>query len=369
MFLRKFAPIFILVLLVGCTKSDPKAGSIEIGSALPLSGPVAYYGDSAKKGMDIAIDEINAAGGIAGLKIEVFYEDTRGTAKDSVSAMRKLVDVNQVPVVVGAGTSTETLAITKIAESTKTVLISPASSAAEIREAGEFIFRSVPSDGFQAEMLAQLVYEQGVRKVGLVFVNSSWGASMKKNFVRTFESLGGEILTVQTSEIDDKDFRTAALNLKQSNPDAIVAITYAKGGGRLVKQARELGIATQLYGTDPWTIAEFLESAGESAEGCVYTTPGKYEGPEFQEFKKKYEERYGEEPNVYAGNGYDCIKLIAKCIESGARTGPEIQAAMATIQGFSGVSGTTTFDEKGDVVSKEFRRMTIKNGKSVPFKP
>lgn len=365
---RKTLLIVLLLLSFssGCRDSSDENQNVFIGAALPLSGPVAYYGRSAQEGMTLALEEVNAAGGLNGRKLEVIYEDTRGTAKDAISGMRKLIDVHRVPAVIGAGSSTETLAITRIAEDNKVVLISPVSSAAEIREAGDYIFRSVPSDGFQAQMLAKWVLDDGNDEIGLIFVNSGWGTSLKNHFVKAYEKMGGKILKTESAEVDDKDFRTQLLNLNNERPDVIVAITYAKGGGRLLKQAREQGITLPFFGADPWTIEDFLAIAGQAAEGARYTTPGKYDGPEYKEFLKKYVGRYSKEPDVYAGHGYDCLKLIAMAIEQGARTGPDIQKALSQVEGFQGATGTTTFDDYGDVVSKEFVRMKVERGRAVP---
>jgi ABC-type branched-subunit amino acid transport system substrate-binding protein len=310
----------------------------------------------------LALDEINNAGGIRGRKLAVTYEDTQGNGNQAINAVRKLISADNVQAIIGCGTSTETMAVAPVVEENKRVLITPVSSAASITNAGNFIFRSVPSDSQQAKDLALWIRELKYQKIALIFVNQTWGVGLKNDFVREFQGAGGEILTTESSDLDEKDFRTQLTTMKAKNPEAYVAIVYAKEGGILLKQGKELGITAQFFGADPWTKQQFVDEAGEAGSGVLFTTPARYQGPEFNTFAENYRKRYGKEPGIYDAHGYDCMKLLAKAIEEGGLAGPEIQAAMAKIKGFSGVTGETTFDENGDVTSKGFAKMTWSHG-------
>ena len=364
---RTVLSITTLVILALTACSPSSKNQILVGAALPLTGPVAYYGQSPQKGMAIALDEINASGGINGKRLDVVYADTFGTAKGAVNAFQKLADVDKPPIIIGAGASIETLAIGKLANDNKIVLLSPVSSAAEISDLGPFVFRTVPSDAFQANMLAKWVLESGYRRVAVMFLTSSWSTSLKDHFTADYIAMGGKILDTESAEVDDTDFRTQLLRTVRSSPPAIVAFLYAKEGGRCLKQARELGITLPFFGGDPWTIEDFRKIAGPAAEGVRFTTPAQYDGTEAQAFRKKYVDRYGDSPDVYAAHGYDALKLTAEVMRKGAMTGPEIEMAFRQLRGFNGATGNTTFDDHGDVISKPFVRMTIKNGQVVPF--
>jgi branched-chain amino acid transport system substrate-binding protein len=353
------AALLLLITLMSCQRGE---NDIVIGAALPLTGTTSYYGEDSKRGIDLALDEINAAGGVQGRKLKVIYEDTQGSGNQAINAVRKLISADNVPVIIGCGTSTETMAVAPIVEQNKRVLITPVSSAASISRAGQFVFRSVPSDGLQARDLAAWIRELNYRRVSLIFVNQTWGVGLKDDFVREFQSRGGEILTMEATDLDEKDFRTQLTNMKAKNPEAYVAIIYAKEGGVLLKQARELGITTQFFGADPWTKQQLADGAGQAADGVLFTTPAKYQGPEFNAFADKYRKRYGKEPGVYDAHGYDCMKLVARAMQDGGLSGPEVQAAMAKIKGFQGVTGESTFDENGDVTTKGFARMTWSGG-------
>lgn len=355
-------------LLVGaaCAKRDAEASGstpITVGVALPLTGPVSYYGQDSKRGIELALEEINAQGGIHGRPVRVLYEDTQGNGTQALNAVRKLISIHNVPVIIGAGTSTETLAIASVVEQNQRVLISPVSSAAAISHAGEFVFRSVPSDGLQAVDLARWLVERNMREIGLIYVNQAWGVGLKNDFVREYTALGGRILgSPQATDLDAKDFRTQLTTLSTLEPQAVVALVYAKEGGLLVKQARELGIQQQIFGADPWTKHQFAEAAGPAAEGVLFTTPARYDGPEYRSFRERFRATYNADPGIYESHGYDCMKLVARAITAGGTTGPEIRAAMAATRGFHGVTGETTFDSNGDVTSKVFARMVWQGG-------
>ena len=347
---------------IGCSAgTDP---SLRIGAALPLTGDTAYYGQDSKRGIDLAFEEINRAGGVLHKPIKVIYEDTQGQGRVAVSAVRKLISSDNVQVIIGAGTSTETLAVAPIVNENQRVLLSPVSSAATITQAGgPYVFRSVPSDAFQAIDLATWVLERGIKRVAVVFVNQTWGASLKDGFLTTFKAGHGEVTRVEASDLDQKDFRTVLTTLKATKPDAIVAFVYAKEGGQLLKQARELGINSQFFGADPWTKQEFWDAAGSSGEGVLFTTPALYDGPEFATFAQHYRAKYGSEPGIYESHGYDCAYLVAKALnDAGKNDGPAVRSAMAAIRGYKGVTGDTTFDEHGDVINKHFARMTWTSG-------
>lgn len=356
----------LLVALFTVTNCGRTDDAISIGAALPMTGSTSYYGEDSKRGIDMALDEINSAGGVRGRQLKVIYEDTQGSGNQAINAVRKLISADNVPAIIGCGTSTETMAVAPVVEQNKRVLVSPVSSAASISRAGNFVFRSVPSDGLQARDLAGWIRELNYQRIALLFVNQTWGVGLKDDFVREFQSRGGEVLTAESTDLDEKDFRTQLTSMKAKNPEAYVAIIYAKEGGILLKQARELGIAGQFFGADPWTKQQFQDAAGPAADGVLFTTPAKYQGTEFAAFADNYRKRYGKEPGIYDAHGYDCMKLVAKAIEEGGTTGPEIQAAMAKIKGFQGVTGDTTFDENGDVLSKTFARMTWSGGHLQP---
>jgi branched-chain amino acid transport system substrate-binding protein len=341
---------------------------ITIGAALPMSGDVSYYGQDSRRGIDLALDEINAKGGAGGHHLRVIYEDTQGQGTLAVSAIRALLDVEHVPAVIGGGTSTETLAMAPIAQREGHVLLSPVSSASQISRAGDFVFRSVPSDGAQAADLAHWVIKKGYKRIALIYVNQSWGVGLKTDFVSQYQSLGGQILATESSDQGEVDFRTQLVSMRASNPQAYVAIVYAREGGLLLRQARELGVLNQFFGADPWTKKEFADSSGPAGNGVLFTTPAVYSGPEFDVFAKLYRARYHQDPGIYEAHGYDCMMLLARAIQKAGTSPRALRDALASTHNYMGATGNTTFDKNGDVPTKGFARMTWTNGTLAPAK-
>lgn len=363
------ALVFVCLLMAafsGCGTSS--RSEITVGAALPLTGVVSYYGQDARHGIDLGVEEINQAGGIDGKKLSVIYQDTHGKGDEAVAAIRSLIDLSGVPAVIGGGTSTETLAMAPIAEQSKCVLISPVSSASKISEAGDYIFRTVPSDRAQAADLASWVIEEGDDSIALIYVNQSWGTGLKEDFQRAFEHLGGTILSLEATEQGELDFRTQLVRMRSTNPKAYVAIIYANEGGLLLRQARELGIGGRFFGADPWTKHQFIEAAGEAGNGVLFTTPALFNGKEFEEFAANYREKYKSEPGIYEAHGYDTIKLLALAIKSGGYSSEGIRAGLSSISGYMGATGETTFDQNGDVPTKGFARMEWRDGDLVRIK-
>ena len=362
---------YCAIVLAACnggepvTKVIPTESVITVGAALPLTGGVSYYGQDSKKGIDLALDEINAKGGVAGSKLKVVYEDSLGSGQGAVSAVRKLIDIENVQVIIGCGTSTETMAAAPVVEQAQRVLLSPVSSAASLSTAGEYVFRTVPSDGQQAVDLAAWVREAGISKVGVIFVNQTWGNGLKDGFIAAFQANGGTVLGVESTELGETDFRAHVTKLSSLSPEAVIAVLYAKEGGLFVKQSRELGTQVPVFGADPWTKADFVSTAGDAAEGIRFTTPAKYRGAEYDAFAKAYHSRYNADPGIYDAHGYDALQVVAVAMKKGARTGPELRQALASVS-FRGATGETSFDVNGDVSTKGFARMTWSGGHAVP---
>jgi branched-chain amino acid transport system substrate-binding protein len=356
----------IALILITLRTMNNDSGAIVIGAALPMSGQVSYYGQDSRRGIDLALDEINANGGVNGQKIQIVYEDTKGEGARAVSAIRALLDVRKVPAVIGGGTSTETLAMAPIAEREGRVLFSPVSSAAKISQAGSYIFRSVPSDGAQAADLAKWVLTKGYKHIALVYVNQTWGTGLKDGFVDQYKAMGGEIVATEATDQGEVDFRTQLVRMRAAKPQAYVAIVYAREGGLLLRQARELGVTNQFFGADPWTKKDFAASAGNAGNGVLFTTPAVYSGPEFTAFAAKYRARYHSEPGIYEASGYDVLRLLVRAMQMGGTSPGAIRKSLAATRGYMGATGKTTFDENGDVPTKGFARMMWENGKLMP---
>ncbi len=362
--------IFVASLFTACSNGtngqvteDTSLEPIKIGFIGPLTGGAAVWGLNAKKGIEIALADINTEGGVNGRKVEVIFEDSQALPKEGSTAIQKLVNIDDVQAIIGGIASSVTLGIAPIAESKEVVLISPGSSSPRVTNAGEYTFRTWPSDAFQGIFLGELAYnELGYRKVATLYVNNDYGVGVKDAFAQKFKVLGGKVTAVESHEQEVGDFRSQLTKLTETNPDALFLPSYPAEMAIAVQQARELGYDGPIFGPETFEDPQIPDVAGNAAEGIIYTKPLVETS---DDFKRKHLEMHGEEPGIVSENAYDALMLIVETMKQGATTGKEIKDGLHKIgQNYKGASGTITFDEKGDIF-KPYQVMIIQNGEFV----
>jgi len=365
--------IFLAVVIafpLGCSKRQPQSQELKFGATFPLTGDVASYGQKAKRGIELAIEKINSQGGLLKKRITVDFQDDRNDKKEAVSIVTRFASIDDIPVIFGSAGSTVSLAIAPIANRNKVVLISPISSSTKLStEGGPYFFRTCPADDLQAEILANWVSESKAKNVAVVYTNNSWGKPLAEGFERKFAALGGKVLVSEGVEENASDFRTIIAKLREfGNLDAVVSPTYPKEGGVFVRQIKELGLKIPLFGGDNWGSPEFITIAKDAAEGVYYTAPSEGTSSAYAEFAKKYQEKYGEEPDVFSAYSYDAATAIFKAVQNCNNTDAEKIRESLSNMSFLGVSGTIAFKPNGDLKTEAFARKTIKNGIAVNVK-
>lgn len=352
---------FLGLFFVSCSKQPDVA---KLGATFPLTGEVASYGQKAKNGIQLAVDEINQKGGLLGKQVQIDFQDDRNDKKEVVSIVNKFATIDRLPVVFGSAGSSATLAVIPIITNNKVVLISPISSSSTLtKEGGEFFFRTVPADDIQAKVLSEWVYKFGSKNVAIVYTNNSWGKPLADAFEEKFKQLGGNILLSEGANENSTDFRPIILKLKKlTNLDAIISPTYPKEGGAFIKQTKELGVKKVLFGGDNWGSPEFLNIAGTAAEGAFYTAPAKSTSPLFDDFVKRYEAKYGEKPDVFGAYSFDAATAAFNAIaKAQSLESVKIQEALRSVS-FMGVSGEIKFTKEGNLATEGFDKMIIKSG-------
>jgi branched-chain amino acid transport system substrate-binding protein len=361
--------IFALLFVSACSKKPQESKDIKIGAILPLTGDGAKYGGAAKKGIELALGELNNKGGIKGIKIKIIYEDSQGVPKDGVSALQKLITTSKVPAIIGDLFSSVTLAIAPIAEENKIVVLSPTSSAPKITYAGDYIFRNCASDIFEGSVMGEYAFDKlGFKKVGILYINNDYGLGIKEVFENIFRSKGGVITAEDTFEQSSTDFRTQLSKIKSSEPEAIYMIGY-KEQSLILKQAKEIGINSQFLSTVMFEDPEIIKIAGSAAEGVIYSARAydseSKEGVTY-DFVKKYRQTYNEIPDIFAALSYDAMSILALAMERGGLKSDEIKTTLYSIKHYPGVVGETSFNENGDVVQPVSIK-TVRNGKFIIY--
>ena len=326
---------------------------VKLGHILPTSGPLAAYAGGFQAGVQAAVQEANDNGGIDGCTVELIEEDSQTDPAAAAAAARKLVEVDQVHAIVGAYASSSTLAAAPIVEDGKIIMISPASTSPEVTNAGDFIFRTAPSDALQGVAMADLAWSQGHKTAAIIFVNNQYGQGLADVFEAQFKANGGTITIKVAYELEMATYRTELSQIQATNPDLILDVSYADDGQIIFREAAELGITAQWMGGDGIASDAIFAAPGiaEATEGMIGTKPSASDSPNAAAFEALLVQ-YGLEADIYTAEAYDAAKLALMAIdEAGADASKEsIRDALINVaNGYVGASGDKTFDSNGDV--------------------
>jgi len=374
------APVRILSLLVagvallaGCSKSgggsEAAADAIVIGEFASLTGKEAAFGQSSHKGTQLAIEELNAGGGLLGKPVRYVYEDNRSTPGESATIAKKLISRDKIVALLGEVASGRSLEAAPIAQASKVPMISPSSTNPKVTETGDYIFRVCFTDPFQGKLLAEFARRTLKAQKIAIFsdVAAPYSVGLAQFFREPFLAGGGQIVAEQKYTGGDKDFKAQLTAIKSLKPDAIMVPGYYTDVGLIVAQARQLGITVPLFGGDGWEAPELIQIAGsEALQGTYYSTHFSPENtdPVAQKFVAAYRARYGgETPDAMAALGYDSAMVLADAIRrAGSTESAKLRDALAATSGYAGATGATTLDANRDA-SKPAVIITVKDGK------
>ena len=351
---------FLLVLpLTGCP--PPAEEKIKIGAVMDLTGALAGVGALIRDGALLAVKEINAAGGIDGVEVELIVEDGATDPAVALEAVRKLVEVDGVEVIIGPMTSGAVMAVGPYVGKREVVIVSPSATSPKIADQWwrPFVFRTCPSDAFQGAAMAQLVLDGGYSRVAILVMNNVYGVGIEKVVT---EKLAGKVDIVAAIRYDPikLDYYTELEIIRGKNPDAIIHVGYHDDGQIVYKQALEMGLDTIQWiaaeGVYGLAIFEMAEAAEFMERAVIGTRPIAPEGlAAYEEFAAAYEARFGVAPGVYADTAYDATKMVLQAIKQVGYDAVKIKEALREIgTNYPGVSGTITFDERGDRVGGQF---------------
>jgi len=362
----RIAMVAALTGLVACIPKSQVQEVISIGAVLPLTGSNAQWGGPPRDAILLAADEINGRGGILGRKLEIHVEDDQCQAANAVSAAQKLLAANKPIAIIGAICSSPTLAMAPVVEREKVVLVSPGSTNPQITTAGDYVFRTIPSDAFRGKVFAQYVHSLGNKRVSVLYINNDGGAGNQQSFSENFRSLGGTIVSTDAYPADTQDIRAQLLIIKQQNADAVLIVSYPGDTPIVLRQAYELGIRKPLFfQTEALDDPSVLAKAGKAANGATYILPAQPQGAAAQSFAQKYKARYSRDPELFAAEGYDSLMILAQALSSIPVPSSEaLKDALYKIQNYAGASGTITFDTNGDV-NKPMMIKRVENGKTI----
>ncbi|CAN5369810.1 ABC transporter substrate-binding protein [soil metagenome] len=357
----------------GSSSSSDTGGDIKIGHVASKTGDTATFGVSADKGIRLALDEINAKGGVLGRKVEVITEDDRSLADEAKTACSKLITRDKVCAILGEIASSRSIAIAPVCEDAKIPMLSPGSTNPKVTQGYQYVFRNCFIDPFQGTAMAKFAMDAkpnglGLKKFAVLYpVNSDYGVGLKDFFIAAVKQRGGEIVAESAyTEKSDVDFKGQLTKIKAANPEAIFVSGYYTEAGLIANQARELGISVPLLGGDGWDSDQTIQIGKQAIEGCYFTnhySPDE-DRPEVKKFVADYKARFDNKvPDAMAILAYDAMKIMCDSItRAGSTDGKKIAEALANTKDFPGASGITTID-KDHNAKKSVVILKIENGK------
>ena len=341
---------FILVLLVGILMAGcAQRTEHTIGAILSLTGSGAAYGEDIKRGIDLELEALNAAGGVGGLPLRVLMEDSASDPAAGEAAATSLIEQG-VSAIIGGDISSVTLAVAPLAEKAEVVLLSPASSNPEISEAGRFIFRIYPSDVVEGTMMAEFTLNvMGLKRVMVMAMHNDYGRGLKTVFNRRYrQTPNREIVDVQNFKQGQNEWSAEIARIREVHPDGIYLVGYPGEMLSFLQTLRGENLQMPVVSSRSFN-AEVMQDP--AAEGVIF--PRDPFDPERNEraraFAESYRTKYGEEPNIWAANGADTVKLLAEAIEGAGPRPEEVRKWLSQVRDWEGACGLLSFNSNGDV--------------------
>jgi branched-chain amino acid transport system substrate-binding protein len=339
----------------GAGGTPAEANTILLGEVGSLTGAQATFGISTRNGIDLAIKEANAAGGVKGKKLAVRVYDNQGKPDEAAQAVTRLITQDKVVLVLGEVASSNSLAMAEKAQAASVPMITPSSTNPSVTEKGDYIFRVCFIDPFQGYVMAKFARDNlKVDQVAVLQDNkSAYSIGLTDVFTRKFTEMGGKVVATESYSQGDTDFRAQLTAIKKTKPKAIYVPGYYSDVGVIARQARELGLMVPLLGGDGWDSEKLFELAGTALEGSYFSNHYSPDNPDpkVQKFIADYKAAYGGVPDALAALGYDAARVAIAALEKAKDlNGPSIRDAIAQTKDFPGVAGTISLDEKRNAV-------------------
>lgn len=348
--LPRFPRLLAALALLAAALRAAEPPPIKVGEFASLTGKEAAFGQSSHKGTLLAVEEINAAGGVLGRKIQLITEDNQSKAGESATIAKKLISRDKVVALIGEVASMRSLEAAPIAQQSRIPMISPSSTNPKVTEIGNYVFRVCFIDPFQGVVMAKFARNTlKLKRVAvLTSVSSAYSVGLAKYFKERFAQDGGVIALEQRFTEGDKDFKAQLTAIKAANVDGVFLPGYYTEAALVCKQARDLGLSLPLFGGDGWEAPQLISIGGAAVEGTYYSTHYSPENksPAVSGFVERFRKRWNNEvPDAMAALGYDAAMVLADAIKrAGTTDSTKLRDALAATKNLAGVTGDTTLD-------------------------
>ena len=369
--------VCMFALAAGC-KKEPEGGGnvgaadtgvIKIGEVGSMTGTEATFGTSSDRGIQLAVKEVNGAGGIKGRQIQVIALDDEGKPEEAATAATRLIASEHVLALLGEVASTRSLFMAPKAQAAKVPMVSPSSTNEKVTAVGDYIFRACFIDPFQGYVMAKFATETLKLKKAAILrdVRNDYSVGLAKVFNDNFTKMGGQIVDNESYSSGDVDFKAQLTNIKGAAPQALYVPGYYTDVGLIARQAREVGLTVPLLGGDGWDSEKLYEIGGVALEGSYFSNHYSVDdpSPRIQEFVGKFKKEYGGQvPDSLAAQAYDAAGMLFDAMKRAKDlSGPSIRDALAQTKDYKGVTGDITMDDKRNATKPAVVLKVAKGGK------
>lgn len=334
---------------------DSSGDVLRIGEVGSMTGSEATFGTSTHNGIELALKQVNAAGGVKGKKFQLISLDDQGKPEEAATAVTKLITQNGVTAILGEVASSRSLAMAPIAQNHQIPMITPSSTNPDVTKKGDYIFRVCFIDPFQGTVMAKFAANNlKAKKIAVLRdVKNDYSIGLAKFFEETLKTLGGSVIVTQSYSAGDIDFKSQLTDIRGKAPDAIFIPGYYTEVGLIARQARELGITVPLMGGDGWDSPKLAEIGGDAVNNTYFSNhySAENKAPNVQDFIAKFKEAYGVIPDGLAAMGYDAAMVLIDAMKRAKSLNtPDIRDALAATKDYKAVTGNITMDGNRDAV-------------------
>jgi len=370
--LRTAVTVFSVLLLLA---APVMADTIKVGAILAVTGPASFLGAPESKTLEMLVDEVNAAGGVAGNKIELIIKDSGANPEKAISFAKQLIEEEKVFAIIGPSTSGETMKIKGIMEEGKTILLSCAAAEVIVNPVAKYVFKTPQKDSFAVRWIFGDMKKKGIKKIGLVSGNTGFGKAGMAQLKSAAPEFGLEVVIAEVYDKKATDLTAVVTKLKGAGVEAVVNWSIVPAQAIVPKNMKQIGLNVPLYQSHGFGNIKYVEAAGAAAEGIIFPA-GRLlvsdvlpdDNPQkavLVKYKTDYESKYGEKASTFGGHAYDAFMILVQAIEAAGTDREKARDAIESLQGYVGTGGVFNFtaEDHNGLGMDSFEMLTVKDGK------
>ncbi len=347
--MRSLSRVVIFLFALGLIMGGSALGAetIKIGMVQPLTGPVSFGGNTLLNGARLAVEEINAAGGVLGKQLELVPEDGQCVPPKSVNAAEKLIVRDKVPVILGAYCSSSSAAVKPVTNKYRVPQMTGVSTSPKLTEKDtEWFFRAQGTSALYAKVVGPILKEMGLKRMAFLVINDDWGRGVAKEFGRAFEKHGGTVVETLIFDRKEKDLTSYLTKIRSLGVDALGTACYTPHCIAIAKQSKEVGLKVQILGEGAWATAPFYRGAGTAGDGVIGFQEYVYtlDTPANRAFVAKYKAKHKENPTKYSVAGHTLVNIVAQAIQRAGSTDRSAIAEALAKTNYDGLVGKYQFN-------------------------